>query len=239
LTDAPADAVAVDGATTYTLLADRVRAERDGRVREEPLDDPAVPAFLRLPAADLDDGRPLRRAAFDAWRAHVRAAVATGREFETTYRAPRPFVTSLTILGAAFVSALCVLVLFTWAARPDPGVDVRPTTFESAVIVLSVAAIVAILVVTLAALVRAWRCRRGSYVHLGAHGLRTSKGGRAAPFSSVASASWHALVRCARIAFADGRPDLWVPAEPGAIRRVDLLLAALDDRLADALRRSL
>jgi hypothetical protein len=239
LTEESAATVAVDGSTRYTLLADRVRVETDGRVRDEPLDDPGVPAFLHLPAADLGDGRSLRRAAFDAWQANVRAAVANGRDFETNYRAPRPFVTALTILGAACVSGLCALLLVTWAVRPDGRVVVNPTTSESAAIVLAVLTVVAIIVVTVAALVRAWRCRRGSYVHLGVHGMRTAQGGRAGPLSGVAAAAWHPLVRCTRIEFMDGRADLWVPAESGALRRVDLLLAALDDRLGAALRAAL
>ena len=239
LTDESAATVAVDGSTRYTLSADRVRVEKDGRVREEPLDDPGVFAFLALPAADLGDGRALRRAAFDAWQGHVRAAVANGRDFETDYRSPRPYATALTILGAAFVSGLCALLLVTWAARPDARVVVNPTMFESAAIVVSVLTVVAIIVLTVAALVRAWRCRRGSYVHLGAHGLRTSQGGRSGPLANVAAASWHPLLRCTRIEFMDGRADLWVPAESGALRRVDLLLAALDDRLGAALRAML
>jgi hypothetical protein len=213
--------------------------EKDGRVREAPLDDPAAPAFLALPAADLGDGRSLRRAAFDTWQAHVRAAVANGRDFETSYRAPRPLVTALTIVGSASVSGLCTLLLVTWALRPDGRVVVNPTTSESAAILLAVLTVVAIIVVTVAALVRAWRCRRGSYVHLGAHGLRTSQGGRSGPLANVAAAAWHPLVRCTRIEFMDGRADLWVPAEPGALRRVDLVLAALDDRLGAALRSAL
>jgi hypothetical protein len=56
------------------------------------------------------------------------------------------------------------------------------------------------------------------------------------PLAGVAAADWHALVRCTRIEFMDGRADLWVPAETGATRRLDLMLAALDDRLAAAVR---
>jgi hypothetical protein len=239
LTEETAAAVAVDGSTRCTLLPGGVRVEKDGRVRELPLDDPADPAFLRLPAADLGDGRSLRRAAFDVWCGHIRAAVANGRDFETKYRASRPETTALTIVGSACVAGLCTLLLFTWAIRPDGRVVVNPTTSESAAILLAVLTVIAIIVVTMAALVRAWRCRRGSYVHLGAHGLRTSQGGRSGPFANVAAATWHPLVRCTRIEFMDGRADLWVPAESGALRRVDLLLAALDDRLGAALRATL
>lgn len=236
MTDEARAPVAADGATTYALLVDRVRVERDGRVRDVPLDDPADPAFLRLPAVDLDDGRALRRAAFDVWAARVRAAVLSGREFETTFRAPRPLVTALAIGGASFVSALCVALLGTWSFRPVPAVRVEPTTAESGAIVVSVAVVICVIAASLAALVRAWRCRRGSYAHFSSRGVRTRPGSPAQPFDVVAAADWSPWIRCTRIEFMDGRPDAWIPAESGATRRVDLLLAALDDRLAAALR---
>lgn len=231
--------VAVDAGTRYAVFPDRVVAERDGFVREIRLDDPADPAFGRLPRADLDDGRALRRAAFDAWTSNVRAAVAAGREFETTYRSPRPFATALAIGGASMISLLCATLLWTWAFRPLGPVVVQPTTGESFVLLVSVLVVVSIIVLAVAALVRAWRCRRGSYAHVGPYGLRTSQGGRPVPLAGVAAADWHALVRCTRIEFMDGRPDLWIPAETGATRRLDLLLAALDDRLAAAVRATL
>ena len=115
----------------------------------------------------------------------------------------------------------------------------QPTTTESFGLLVAVLAVIAIIVLAVAALVRAWRCRRGSYAHVGPYGLRTSKGARSTPLDGVAAADWHALVRCTRIEFMDGRPDLWVPAEGGATRRLDLLLAALDDRLGAAVRAAL
>lgn len=235
----PGDGAAPPGDAGWVLLPDAVRVERDGRVREERLDDPADPAFLRLPHEDLRDGRSLRRAAFDVWRDHVLASVAAGRTFETGYVAPRPFVTALTVVGAAFVTSLCTALLLWWALRPDPAVVVQPTVPQSTAMLVAVLTVLAVIVVSGAACVRAWRCRRGSYVHLGANGLRTVQGGRVEPLAVVAGTSWHALVRCTRITFEDGRPDVWVPAERGALRRVDLLVTAMDDRLADALRRSL
>ena len=231
--------VAVQAATRFTLLPGHVRIERNGAVREVPLDDPADPVFLSLPTADLGDGRSLRRAAFDAWADHLRAAVAAGRDFETTYRAPRPFATALAIGGATFVAGLGTALLSSWALRPVPAVDVRPGVAESFAIVFAVAVVVSIIVLAVAALLRAWRCRRGSYLHLSAYGLRTSQGGRAEPLSNVAAADWHALVRCTRVVFANGRADLWLPAEPGALRRMDLICAALDDRLGEVLRQRL
>jgi len=231
--------VAVDATTRYSLHADRVVAVRDGVVRETRLDDPADPAFLRLPRADLDDGRALGRAAFDAWAANVRAAVAAGREFETVYRAPRPLATALAMMGASLISTLCTTLLWTWAFRPEGPVVVQPTMGESFVLLVSVLVVTSVIVLAVAALVRAWRCRRGSYAHVGPYGLRTSPGGRPVPLAGVAAADWHALVRCTRIEFMDGRADLWVPAETGATKRLDLLLAALDDRLAAAVRAAL
>jgi hypothetical protein len=239
LTEPSAAPVAVNGGARLTLLPDRVQIEHGGRVREAPLFDPADPSFLRLPSVDLDDGRSLRRAAFDAWAAHVRAAVAAGREFETSYRAPRPLATALAIGGAAFVATLCAALLGSWAWRPVAGVTVEPTVAESFALVVAVVIVVSIIVASTAALVRAWRCRRGSYAHVGAHGLRARQGARAEPLAQIAAADWHALVRCTRIEFMDGRADLWIPAESGALRRVDLLLAALDERLAARVRSSL
>lgn len=226
-------------AITCSINGDRVVVSRRGRVFRRLLTDPSDPVFADLPRADLDDGRPLRRTAFDVWAGSVRAAVASGREFETTYRAPRPLATGLAIGGAAFLVALCSALLLTWALRPDPAVDVRPTLPESFGLLLSVAAVVGIIVLASAAMVRAWRCRRGSYVELGPRGVRTRKGGRAEPLSAIAAADWHGLVRCTRIRFTDGRPDLWVPAETGALRRLDLLLAGADERLGAALRERL
>jgi hypothetical protein len=239
LTDPSAAPAAVDDGTRLTLLPDRVVAERRGVFSEIRLDDPADPAFLRLPRVDLDDGRGLRRAAFDAWTANVRAVVASGREFETSYRAPRPLVTALTILGASIVTALCAALLATWAGRREGPVVVQPTTAESFALLVAVVVVISIMVLATAAAVRAWRCRRGSYAHVGPYGLRTSKGARPVPLDGVAAADWHSLVRCTRIEFMDGRPDQWTPAEGGATRRLDLLLAAMDDRLGAAVRAAL
>lgn len=239
MTDETAAPSATDGDRRFTLLPGRVLVERPGRTYEEPLDDAADPSFLRLPAVDLEDGRKLRAVAFDAWADHVRASLAAGREFATTYRAPRPFVTGLTVLGAGCTAALCVALLWSWAFRPDRAVTVEPTTLESAGILVAVAAVLGVIVFCVAGLVRAWRCRRGSYVAITSLGLRSTSGGRPEPLSVIAAADWHALLRCTRIAFDDGRPDTWIPAEPGAVRRLDLLLAALDDRLAETLRRGL
>jgi hypothetical protein len=103
LTESRAAPVAVDARARYALHADRVAVEQGGGVRDVRLDDPADPAFLLLPRVDLDDGRALRRAAFDAWTGSVRAAVAAGREFETGYRPPRPVATALAIAGASVI----------------------------------------------------------------------------------------------------------------------------------------
>lgn len=227
------------GEFACSIEGDRVVVSRRGRVFRRLLTDPSDPVFAELPRRDLDDGRPLRRAAFDVWAGAVRAAIASGREFESSYRAPRPLATGLAIAGAAFLVALCSALLLTWAMRPDPAVDVRPTLPESFGLLLSVTAVVGIIVMAAAAMSRAWRCRRGSYVEIGPHGLRTRQGGRPEPLAAVAAADWHALVRCTRIVFADGRPDLWVPAETGALRRLDLLLAGADERLGAALRARL
>lgn len=239
MTDGPAAPSALCGETRYTLLPGRIVVERGGRSHEVPLDDAADPVFLRLPVADLDDGRPLRRAAFDAWSDHLRASLAAGREFASTYRAPRPVVTGLTVLGAGCVAVLCASLLWSWAFRPDRAVTVEPTMLESIGILVAVAAVLAVIVFSVAGLVRAWRCRRGSYVAVTSLGLRTTTGGRAEPLFVISAAEWQALLRCTRIVFDDGRPDAWVPAEPGAARRLDLVLAALDDRLGESLRRRL
>jgi hypothetical protein len=232
-------ATATDGGKRVSLYADRVRTEHGSRVHEDPLADPATPGFLRLPRLTLDDGRPLRRAAFDTWTANVRASVAGGREFEATYRSPRPINTALAMGGGGAIAAFCTTLLLAWAFRPVPAVEVRPSTAESAVLLLSVAVIVGIIVVSAAAAVRAWRCRRGSYVEITARGIRATRGGRHEPFDVVAAAEHHGLLRCTRIEFMDGRADLWVPDEPGPLRRLDLLLAAMDERLGVAVRSRL
>jgi hypothetical protein len=218
----------------YALDGDHVVLVRGGREVRRLLTDPADPVFVRLPRLDLADGTPLRRTAFRTWAGAVRAGVESGVSYECGYRASRPFVTALTMLGAGAVCALCSALLLSWAFRPRAAVTVEPGLAESLGWLIAVALVVAVVVLAFAAFLRAWRCRRGSYVHVSARGLLTRHGGAAEPFGTVAAASWHPFVRCTRIVFADGRPDLWVPAESGVLRRVDLLLAALDDRLGAA-----
>ncbi len=212
---------------------------RGDGVERRSLADPARPLFLRLPREDLADGTPLRRAAFDVWSRGVRGFVAAGGEFETVYRGPRAVATTLAMAGGAVVVAIASLLLITWAVRPDPAVRVEAALEEQALLVLAVAIVFGVIVAASAGSARAWLCRRGSYVQIAAGGLRVRTGGAFEPVSAVAETEYHALLRCTRIAFADGRPDLWVPAESGALRRVDLLLAALDDRLGAALRSRL
>lgn len=230
------DDVAGGSPGDYALHEDHVVVVRNGREARHVLTDPGDPLFLRLPRIDLPDGTPLRRAAFATWARAVSATVAGGVSYESVYRARRPLVTALTILGAATICAVCSILLWTWAFRPTSGVTIEPTTAEAVGWLISVALVVSVVVLAFAALLRAWSCRRGSYVHVGASGIRTRHGGPFEPLSVVASASWHPFVRGTRIDFADGRPPLWVPADGGAMRRLDLLLAALDERLAAAVR---
>jgi hypothetical protein len=228
------DDVAGGAPGDYALREDHVVVVHRGREVRHVLTDPGDPLFLRLPRVDLADGTPLRRAAFATWARAVRATIEGGVSYESVYRAPRPLVTGLTILGAATICALCSLLLWTWAFRPRAAVTVEPGTAEALGWVIAVGLVVGVVVLAFAALLRAWCCRRGSYVHVGASGVRTRHGGPFEPLASIAAASWHPFVRCTRIAFADGRPDIWIPAESGALRRLDLLLAALDDRLGAA-----
>jgi len=230
------DDLAGGSPSEYALDQEDVVLARRGREVRRRLTDPADPVFLRLPRIDLADGTPLRRAAFETWARAVRAAVESGVSYETVYRARRPLVTGLTILGAGAVCAVCSLLLFKWATRPSAAVTIEPGLSESLGWLIAVALVVSAIVLAFAALLRAWHCRQGGQVRVGAAGLRTRHGGEAEPFGAVASVSWHPYVRCTRIAFADGRPDLWVPAETGALRRLDLLLAALDDRLGASVR---
>lgn len=239
MTGGPVERTAHHAGARIVLGARGFTVERRGSVVSAPLDDPADPAFLRLPRADLAYGQSVRRAAFDVWRDHLLAAVAAGREFETSYRAPRPLVTALTVLGGSVVVALGATLLAAWVLRPRARVTVEPTFAESVLLLLAVALVVGVIVVAWAAVLRAVRCRRGSSVRLGARGIRTRHGGAHEPLHVVAAAQWSPFVRCTRIVFADGRPDLWVPAEPGALGRLDLLVAALDDRLAAQYRATL
>lgn len=230
------DDVGGGSAGDYAFDGDHLVILRRGREVRRSLTDPADPLFLRLPRIDLPDGTPLRRAAFEAWARAMRTAAEGGVSYETVYRAARPFVTGLTILGAGAVCAVCSLLLHTWAFRPRGLVTVEPGPTEAFGWLVAVALVVGVIAMSFAALLRAWRCRRGSYVHVGAQGLRTRHRGPAEPFDAVAAVSWHPFVRCTRIEFRDGRPVLWVPAETGALRRLDLLLAALDDRLGATVR---
>jgi hypothetical protein len=231
-----ADDVAGGSPGDYALHEDHLVVVRKGRESRYVLTDPGDPLFLRLPRIDLADGTPLRRAAFATWARAVKATVAGGVAYESVYRARRPLVTWLTMLGAATICAVCSILLFTWAFRPKAGVTIEPTAAEAAGWLIAVALVVSVVVLAFAALLRAWHCRRGSYVHVGASGIRTRHGGPAEPLSAVAGVSWHPFVRCTRIQFADRRPALWVPADGGVMRRPDLLLAALDDRLGAAVR---
>ena len=218
----------------YALHEDHVVVVHRGREVRYLLTDPGDPLFLRLPRVDLEDGTPLRRAAFATWARAVRATVEGGVSYESVYRARRPLVTGLAILGAAAICTLCSVLLWKWAFRPRAPVTVEPGMADSLGWVIAVGIVVGVVVLTFASMLRSWRCRRGSYVHVAASGIRTAHGGPFEPLASIAAASWHPFVRCTRIAFADGRPALWVPAETGVMRRLDLLLAALDDRLGAA-----
>ena len=210
----------------YELLADRVVITSPRGVTEVPLTDPADPAFLRLPGLDLDDGRPLRRMAFERWAAAVRDA-ASGRGFESTFRASTPIVTALAITGAALVAVAATLLALSGTRAPRRGVTIEPSTIESAGIVLAVALAVWLVFQSLVAIARAWLLRGGSHVRLDVRGIRTGHGQPTEPFDAISGASFHPLLRCTRIDFADGRRPLWVPSENGPLRRPDLVIAAL------------
>jgi hypothetical protein len=205
-------------------------------VRTLRLDDPGDAVFLRLPALELDDGRPLRSAAFAVWAGAVGGAVAAGRVFEAEYRARKPLVTALTLLGSGGVAALCAGLLWMWATRPQPAVNVEPPLGDAVLLVLAVVIVLGAIATSAAAALRAWRCRRGTYARVGRGGICVRPGGRDEPLAAIASVAWDRFVGCTRIAFADGRPVLWIPDDSLRGARLDLVLAALDARFAAAYR---
>lgn len=218
----------------YVVLDDRVLVEDGARVvREYPLDDASRPAFLGLPRIDLPDGRPLRRAAFDAWAAHVRAVVGTDVVFETRLRHPDPAAAVFAIGGGGLVALVCALLLLGMLAAEDTNRVVEPSLLEIVFRGAVVAALAWIVFKSVTAARRAWKCRGGSFVHVDRRGIRTRKGQRIRPFSVITGARYDRFLRCTELEFLTDEPSLWVPAEHGPMARLDLLLAAVSPELAE------
>jgi hypothetical protein len=220
----------------YVLLPDRVRVETvAGRTRDVPLGDVSRPGFLALPRIDLDDGRSLRRAAFETWAWHVREVVADDAVFETPLRHPDPANAVLAIGGGVLVAAVGVLILFGMLAAEDTNRVVEPSLVE---VLLRGAVVVAlgwIVFKSATAARRAWLCRGGSFVHVDRRGIRTRKGQRIRPFDVVTAVRYDRMLRCTRLEFLTDEPPLWVPASSGPLSRLDLFLAALHPPLADGI----
>ena len=175
---------------------------------------------------NLDDGRPLRGAAFETWAEHVHDAMLRAGAFETRFRPAQPVATFLGMFGGGVVVAAILWALTTWASARPSGVHVEPSVTESLGIVVAVGILLWVLFATSTAMVKAWLCRAGSFVHLDRRGIRWIKGTPVQPFDVVAAAHYQPWLRATRIGFADGG-HLWVPAERGPLRRLDLILAAL------------
>jgi hypothetical protein len=230
---APRDGVCQDGVVgdwavgghevRMTLSEARVRTgRRERRIR---LDDPAHPGFLDVPAVGLDDGRSLRDVAFGVWAANVRARIAAGARWETTYLARRPYHTAFAMVGAALIGGGSLWSFARWASS-DPQVSRRPGLAGSLALLGACALLLWIAYATLSSAARYWLCRRGSYLRIDASGVSVAKGTAAVPPSDVTAAVHHPWLRVTELRLRDGR-RVWIPREKGPLVRPDLVLAAL------------
>jgi len=208
-----------------------------GRARWIALDDPSAPRFVGLPNLDLPDGRRLRDTAFLVWAAHVRALLAAGRSFETTYRARRPFHTAFGIAGGLLLGGGTLTMVARFVNAPR-RVWIEPGFAEWVLLLGALAFLLWVANEALSAAARLWLCRRGSYVRVGADGIVVVRGGSARSFASVEDAIDHPWVRAVELRLAGGK-SLWVPRESGPLVRPDLVLAALDDGVRERVLRRL
>lgn len=209
------------------MFDDHVRRESGDSVVDIALDDPARPAFERLPRADLDDGRPLRRAAFEVWARHVRREMDVRGAYETRFRPAQPAAVAASLAGGGLLATAIGWVLLGWTLAEAPrGSRVEPGMWESAAIVLGLLLAIAALAQVLLTMARTWLCRGGSFVHLDRRGIRWLKGTPVQPFDVVRAARHHPWLRCASLDLVTGE-RLWIPAERGPLVRLDLVLAAL------------
>ncbi len=223
-----------DRGRLFRLLGSHVErvGERGARRRIYPLDDPALPAFLDLPRLDLDDGRPLRRTAFEHWADVLRRDLEAGLVLETRYRPPEMVPAFLTLVGGGLVALACVLLVAAYAAGAGPRSGVQPTALDTLFAALGLGLLVYLFTHSVVAMRRAWHCRDGSFVHVDRRGIRTRKGQTVRPFTDVRTARYHRLLQCTRLEMEGDERVLFVPAEHGAMRRLDLLLAGLSPDLA-------
>lgn len=216
-----------DGRFTVTPAAVIVTRQRPGGAVSAsiPLDDPADVRFANLPHADLEDGRLVRRAAFDAWAANLRARLAAGAAWETTWRQRKPYHTAFAILGGTLLGGGILFALARWASS-DPQVRHAPGMAEGVVLLAGVALLLWMALGSLSSAARYWLTRRGSYVRIDARGVVLARGAAPVAPSEIAAAAWHPWVRATEVRLRDGR-RLWLPREPGPLVRLDLVLAAL------------
>lgn len=225
--DVPAGHAAVDARGTVYELWERAVLVRtlQGATRRVHLDDPGDTSFTALPAVELADGRPLRRAAFDAWAAELRAQLAGGSVWETAHLARKPYHTAFGMLGGVLLGGTCLWAVLAWASS-EPQVRHEPGLVEAVVLLAGVALLLWISFATLSSAARLWLTRRGSYVAVTAAGVAVGSDRRARPVSHVTAATWHPLLRATSLRLRDGS-RLWVPRDQGPLRRLDLVLAAL------------
>lgn len=203
------------------------RVVRGGRTVVDylPLDEPGDVRFLALPAQDLEDGRPLRRAAFEIWAAHVRARLAAGATWETAYRARQPYHTLFGMLGGLLVGLSSLYAVLAWASS-DPKVTHRPGLVESVVLAAGIGVLLWIAFATLSSAARLFLSRGGSFVRIDRRGLMFAKNDLGRPPSDVVGAAYRPWLRATEVRTRDG-VTLWVPRERGPLVRLDLILAAL------------
>lgn len=223
LTIRPLEVLSRDG--RFRLTADAVVLSHRGATRALPLDDPADVRWAALPRAELDDGRTLATAAFETWAAHVRARVAAGASWETTYRPRRPYHTAFAMMGGLGLGGGILVALANWASS-DPQVRHAPGIAEGVVLLAGLALLLWMAAGSLTSAARYWLTRRGSYVRVDSRGVVLAKGAAPVPFDEVRGAGWRPLIRATEIRLRDGR-RAWVPREPGPLVRLDLVLAAL------------
>jgi hypothetical protein len=227
LPDVPAAPTAVDARGRAYELTPRAVLVRtlQGATRRVHLDDPGDTAFAALPRIDLSDGRPLRRAAFEQWSAQLRAQLAGGATWETTYRPRKPYHTGFGMLGGVVVGGSCLAAVLTWASS-DPQVRREPGLVDGVVLLAGVGVLLWIALAALSSAVRLWLTRRGSFVRVTARGVTVGREhGPRAP-SGIAWATHHPFLRATALRLRDGG-TVWVPRDEGPLRRLDLVLAAL------------
>ncbi len=223
-------------ANTYTIVTGGVDIEdHEGKHEFLPLDDPRDPAFLRLPRLDMTDGRALRLTAFLVWSAHIRAHLASGTVFETTYRTRRPYHTAFGIAGGLLVGGGMAWVLNGAINVPRDNWR-EPSLIEWLFVLAGLAIAVYFMLAAFSAVARMWLSRNGSYLRVSAQGVSFTPNAPPAPFASVRDALWRPFAKVTEIETTDGRRVV-VPREWGPLVRPDLILAALDDGVREQVLR--